>query len=262
MQASIGDARVNYVQRGEGIPLVALHGAGVDHSDIESALESVQLPFGVRRIYVDLPGMGLSTGEGLDSNEDVVALLAEFIEHLGFGPVLLVGHSYGGYLARGVAHRHPELVSGLALLCPAAESTGARPEHRAVREDADTHDELAPQLREGFDEYFVVRTAALARRYSDSIEPGTHLESEAALERIFSSWAIEVGPFSGPTLIVTGRQDSVVGYTDAVEILDDYPGATLAIVDQAGHALIHERPDVLSALIAEWVDRANGADAK
>ena len=259
MLVSIGDALVNYEQRGEGIPLVALHGAGVDHSDIESALESALLPPGLRRIYADLPGMGLSTGDGLDGNHDVVEVLARFIEQLGVGPVLLLGHSYGGYLARGIAHSYPELVSGLALLCPAAQSTGARPEHRAVREDADTYNELAPQLRQGFDEYFVVRTAALARRYSDSIEPGTHRESEAALERIFSSWAIEVGPYSGATLIVAGRQDSVVGYADAIDILDDYPSATLAIVDHAGHALMHERPDVLSALIAEWVDRTNRA---
>jgi pimeloyl-ACP methyl ester carboxylesterase len=62
-------------------------------------------------------------------------------------------------------------------------------------------------------------------------------------------------PFSAPTLIVAGRQDSTVGYAGAVDLLDRYPRATLAVVDGAGHALPHEQPEVLYALIAEWLAR-------
>jgi pimeloyl-ACP methyl ester carboxylesterase len=55
---------------------------------------------------------------------------------------------------------------------------------------------------------------------------------------------------------VAGRQDSVVGYTDAIGLLERYPHATLAVIDGAGHALIHERPELLTPLLHNWLDRA------
>ena len=94
--------------------LVALHGAGVDHREIEAAIEAVVPSVGYRRIYPDLPGMGRSTTDGLTCNDDVVKLLSDFIDHLDKGPVMLVGHSYGAYLARGLAAKRPDMVLGLA----------------------------------------------------------------------------------------------------------------------------------------------------
>ena len=114
MQTRIGRASINHVEHGEGIPLVALHGAGVDHREIEAAIEPLVPATGYRRIYPDLPAMGLSTADGLTSNADVVTLLTDFVERIGNGPVLLLGHSYGAYVARGVAARRPDLLLGLA----------------------------------------------------------------------------------------------------------------------------------------------------
>ena len=262
MESRINGVLVHYEVRGGGVPLVALHGAGVDHREIESAIEAVIPGAGYRRIYPDLPGMGSSTADGLTGNDDVVALLADFIDHLGAGPVLLLGHSYGAYLARGVAAQRPDIVLGLALLCPVAERSGSVPDHDVVRQDADAYDELAPGQRAGFDEYFVVRTRATARRYRDHVAPGTTLVDEAALERIFAGWTVDVGSgsfFSAPTVIAAGRRDSVVGYTDATELLDRYPHATLAVIENAGHAFMHERPELLAALIGDWLDRAHPA---
>jgi pimeloyl-ACP methyl ester carboxylesterase len=216
------------------------------------------VPDGYRRVYPDLPGMGHSTAGGLSSNDDVVALLGEFIDQLGPGPALLVGHSYGAYLARGVAAARPGTVLGLALLCPVAAKTGKVPDHTVVRQDADAHDELEPAQRAGFDEYFVVRTAATARRYRDQVLPGTALVDEDALGRIVAQWTVSVGSstFDAPTLVVAGRRDSVVGYTDALGLLDSYPQATLAVIENAGHALIHEQPELLAALLRDWLHRA------
>jgi pimeloyl-ACP methyl ester carboxylesterase len=257
MECRINGATVHFVEHGAGTPLVALHGAGVDHREIEAAVEAI-LPAGYRRIYPDLPGMGRSTTDGLNGNDDVVELLEDLIDRLAGGPALLVGHSYGAYLARGVAARRPDAVLGLALLCPAAEKTGNVPEHGVVRQDADAYDDLEPDQRAGFDEYFVVRTAATARRYRDYVVPGTTLVDEAGLGRIFSAWKVDLGSrtFTSPTLIAAGRRDSAVGYADAVDLLERYPRATLAVIEGAGHALMHERPELLTALVGDWLERA------
>jgi len=262
MECRINEVLVHYVEHGVGVPLVALHGAGVDHREIEAAIEAIVPDTRYRRIYPDLPGMGLSTADGLTCNDDVVTLLGDFIDRLGAGPVLLLGHSYGAYLARGVAARRPDVVLGLALVCPVAERSRSVPGHDVVRQDADAYDELEPAQRAGFDDYFVSRTQATARRYRDHVAPSTELVDEAALGRIFAGWTVDVGEtaFSAPTLVVAGRRDSVVGYADAVELLERYPRATLAVIEDAGHALMHERPKLLAALLGDWLDRARPED--
>jgi pimeloyl-ACP methyl ester carboxylesterase len=258
MECRIDEVAVHYVEHGTGMPLVALHGAGVDHREIEAAVEAIVPGAGLRRIYPDLPGMGRSTTGGLSCNDDVVTLLGDFIDRVAEGPVLLAGHSYGAYLARGVAAQRPDIVLGLALLCPLAERSEDVPEHDVVRQDADAYDELEPAERAGFEEYFVVRTRATARRYREHVLPGTTLVDETALGRIFAGWTVDVGSgrFSAPTLIAAGRRDSVVGYADATKLLDRYPHATLAVIEEAGHALIHERPGLLALLFGDWIDRA------
>lgn len=255
---------MHFVEHGTGTPLVALHGAGADHREIEAAVEAT-LPGtgpGLRRIYPELPGMGSTTSGGLADNDDVVALLGDFIDVVAQGPALLLGHSYGAYLARGVAAHRPDVVMGLALLCPVAERSQNVPDHEVVLQDDAAYDELEPGQRSGFDEYFVVRTPFTARRYRDHVAPGTALVDAPASARIFSGWRVDVGAelVTAPTVIVAGRRDSVVGYTDAVALLERYPRATVAVVEDAGHALVHERPELVAALLADWLDRARPPD--
>jgi pimeloyl-ACP methyl ester carboxylesterase len=58
---------------------------------------------------------------------------------------------------------------------------------------------------------------------------------------------------------VTGRQDSTVGYAAAWDLLEHYPRATFAVLDRAGHALPHEQPELLRALVTEWLARVEEA---
>lgn len=85
MEHRVDDVRFHYVEHGEGVPLVALHGAGVDHRDVAVAFEGVVPKTGCRRIYPDLPGMGRSTSGRLACNDDVVGALIAFIDHVGPG---------------------------------------------------------------------------------------------------------------------------------------------------------------------------------
>jgi pimeloyl-ACP methyl ester carboxylesterase len=65
-----------------------------------------------------------------------------------------------------------------------------------------------------------------------------------------------VPPFSKPTLIVVGRQDSVVGYRDAWDVIENFPRATFAVLDYAGHAIgFGERDTIFMALVNDWIDR-------
>jgi pimeloyl-ACP methyl ester carboxylesterase len=47
----------------------------------------------------------------------------------------------------------------------------------------------------------------------------------------------------------------VVGYRDAARLVENFPRATVAILDRAGHNLQIEQQRLFEALAAEWLDR-------
>ena len=63
--------------------------------------------------------------------------------------------------------------------------------------------------------------------------------------------------FDKPTLILLGRQDNCVGYKDAWNILENFPRATFAVLDRAGHSLQIEQEELFNSLINEWLVRVN-----
>lgn len=263
MEATVRGVPVHYVESGSGTPVLALHGAGVDHREVAHALEPAFTAVrGFRRLYPDLPGMGQTPAPAtVASNDDVLDLVLGFIDRtIGTGPLLVMGHSYGGYLARAVAQHRPKQVIGLALICPVGARTGPVPEHTVLVSSAGPSVELSPELEASYRGYFVVQTAETLRRFRDAVAPSAPLVDESALTRIFSRWELQERPQSAktyphPVLILAGRQDSTAGYTAPADLAGQYPRCTLAVLDHAGHALLHEQPALAQALIVEWLAR-------
>jgi pimeloyl-ACP methyl ester carboxylesterase len=254
MHTHAGGVAVHYVEHGAGRPVLVLHGAGVDHREPEACFEPIfdDAP-GFRRIYPDLPGMGRTPApEELRSAGDVLDVLLRFAEKVADGaPYVLVGHSAGAHYGQAMAARVPDEVSGLALVCPLLPDVRNVPEHRAIVGSAAIGDEE-------FRSYFVIQSPEMLRRYERYVAPAASLVDHAALERIGERWELafdDSAPYRGPTLIVAGRLDSTVGYAAAADRLDDYPHASLAVIDDAGHALPHEQPDLLRALVLDWLAR-------
>ncbi|MCU1519468.1 MAG: alpha/beta hydrolase fold protein [Pseudarthrobacter sp.] len=263
MKVTASDVPVHYAEHGSGTPVLALHGAGVDHREIAAALEPVfaGLP-GFRRLYPDLPGMGRTPAPGtLNSNHDVLeALLALIDATIGDEPFVVKGHSYGAYLAGAIANRRPGQSIGLALICPVGAHTGEVPEHEVLASSADPTGGLDPDSEATYRSYFVVQTAETLRRFREDVAPSASLVDEESLMRIFSHWDLADGPeapkaYPHPVLVLAGRQDATAGYTGPWELLERYPRATFAMLDRAGHALLHEQPGLVQALVAEWLAR-------
>ena len=164
---------------------------------------------------------------------DVLDTLLDFAGEVTDGTAhLLIGHSAGAYYAQAMAAREP----GQSLVCL-----------------------LLPGLRDDdFQSYFVVQSPEMLERHERYVRPSAALFDQTALERIGERWALAPGDgpaYAGPTLVVAGRLDSTVGYAAAVDLVDYYLHASLAVVYDAGHALPHEKPDLLRALVAEWLAR-------
>jgi pimeloyl-ACP methyl ester carboxylesterase len=253
VEIGAGQVRVHYVEHGRGRPVVVLHGAGVDHREAEACFEpALRDVAGLRRIYPDLPGMGRTPApETLRSADDVLEALLSFADGVSGGErSLLIGHSAGAYYAQAMAGRRPAQVAGLALVCPLSAGVRDVPEHRVVIGSGEIGDDE-------FRSYFVTQTPEMLERYERYVAPGAELVDQAALDRIGERWMLttDAPAYPGPTLVVAGRLDSTVGYAAATDLADQYPHASLAVIDDAGHALPHEQPELLRALVAEWLAR-------
>jgi pimeloyl-ACP methyl ester carboxylesterase len=266
--ATVNGIQVHYDQHGSGTPVLALHGVGVDHREIMGALEPVFAGRpGYRRVYPDLPGMGRTPApETIDSTDAVLDTLLGLVDAIiGEEAFLVVGQSYGGYLARAIANRRPRQVAGLALICSLLGGQGRedeRPEHVVLyaADDLDLDGTLEPAMAAEFRSYLVVQTPATLRRFREMVVPGVALADRVALARIFARWQLRTAPeqapaYANPTLILAGRQDATVGYAGDWRLLEHSPRATFAVLDRAGHGLPHEQVGLLTALMAEWLDR-------
>lgn len=255
----MGQVVVHYVEHGSGRPVLVLHGAGVDHRETEACFEpALDGVAGLRRIYPDLPGMGRTTAPGtLRSADDVLDTLLAFADEVTGGTAyLLVGHSAGAYYAQAMAARGRAQVAGLALVCPLLPELRDVPEHRVVAGSGEIGDDV-------FRNYFVIQTPEMLERHEQYVAPSAALVDQVALERIGERWELTPGhapAYAGPTAVVAGRLDSTVGYAAAIDLVDHYPHASLAVVDDAGHALPHERPELLRALLADWLERVGRAE--
>ncbi len=278
MQYELDNATIHYEVRGEGRPIVFIHGWTMEHRVEAADFEPVFAErSGWRRIYFDLPGMGRSTAKaGLRTQDDMLEAVLAFLDGvLGDERFVLCGTSAGGYLARGVAARRRERVAGLLLRTPVIVAEHAKrtlpPAQPLVRDDA-LMASLSAGDRTALADALVQTPAYLdahGRRARELALPAMQAASPFALEMrtdparyafSFDLAALE-RTFSAPALIIAGRQDPVVGYRDAWALLESYPRATFAVLDRADHAWPVERPELLAALVDDWLARIVLADA-
>lgn len=117
----IKDAEIYYEVVGEGKPVLIIHGCAPNHRLMMKCMEAVfQKDEGYKRIYIDLPGMGKSNApDWINSSDHILEVLTIFIEEIiPKKDFLLVGESFGRYLARGILSKMFERVNGLLLICP------------------------------------------------------------------------------------------------------------------------------------------------
>jgi pimeloyl-ACP methyl ester carboxylesterase len=262
MQCDLGDIAIFYETCGTGRPIVMLPGIPSDHRVMLRFMEPLFTQRnGWLRLYPDLPGTGHTPGsDRLATQDQMLDAVLAFIDTVIPGQrFVLAGLSYGGYLTRGVVYRRAALIDGVLLCAPAVTAPPAEaqlPPRTTLVEDPT----LMAQLEPGIAGLLVVQSPTVveaARAVQEEVQLADHTflaRLEAAGPFSFDVDTLPA-PFGGPTLILTGRQDHLCGYQDAWDLLDNYPRATFAVLDRAGHFVNIEQDVLCQALMREWLDR-------
>lgn len=122
-------ARLHFVDRGSGPPIVMVHGLGGQIRNFTHSLSDL-LEGEHRVIAVDRPGSGYSLAKpGTEPTiRDQGLLVAHLVDKLGLEKPLLVGHSLGGAVALAAALAAPRRLGGLVLLAPLTQPQDKVPE--------------------------------------------------------------------------------------------------------------------------------------
>jgi pimeloyl-ACP methyl ester carboxylesterase len=270
MELLIRDGNIHYEILGTGTPIVMLHGWGCNSDMFKGSMEPVftdiDKPF--QRIYFDLPGMGRSPAQRwITGSDDMQTVILELLDAIIPGQhFLLAGKSYGGYLARGILKACPQQVDGLLLICASAVSDHSRrdvPPHQAQEVDQTFLDSLSPQDRKDLTENNVIHTRRVWERFREEVLPGLKAADWDFLNNCLSRNTpyredidLIEAPYPQPVLMLMGRQDASVGYRDHWRFIENFPHASFVVLDRAGHNLEIEQPELFSALVKEWLERA------
>jgi proline iminopeptidase len=263
--ATANGHKLYYATLGRGMPVIFMHGGlGFDHQYFRPFVDP--LADAAQVVYYDHLGHGKSdrpadfseiTLERLSSDCDALATA------LGFDKFVLVGHSYGGFVAFDFAFRFPNRLAGLAFTCTAPDLTsGQRNPLGGTKAQADA---LA-RIFEGpaanaTDQEFRANWIAVAPLYYNNASPPAGVLEDVDRRTIYSAAGANRGleilggydfvsrlpNLKVPTAVQYGAGD-IWRFGDNERIAKNIPGATLKYYANSGHWPFQEEQ---SAFIAD-----------
>ena len=248
---------------GEGPPLVLIHGVGLDHTMWDPVVEILAQKHRVLRY--DILGHGHSDDPpGPRHLNDFVAQLLEVLDFHDVETTDVVGLSLGGLIALMTAARHPHRVRRAVLVSTAfgrsqSQLTGVR-----QRLELAENEGLRP-----------VADLAIKRWFTPQWRASHPAESEAVRQRLLTTnrigylkayrifvdadeLATKTAPnIEGPTLVLSGEQDSGSTPEMAVALAEAIPGGKAQIMAGLHHLAPVEAPNLFVNTLLEFLDQEN-----
>jgi pimeloyl-ACP methyl ester carboxylesterase len=248
-----------YEIRGDGAPMLFVHGWSLDFN-----YWSAQRDFFTRQhrfIAYDLRGMGCS-GEGPKGGypfEQLVSELDGVLNQLSNKPPILIGHSLGGSLVTQYAVEHSDKIAALVIVAAALPNYIEEQKQLIEFRDAVQQEEFAST------EYPTEKlfwSAKFRSEHPDVIASWgkQYLSNDPKnLVDSLASWAHRRDPKPGlrninvPTRTIVGSCDAYNSVKAMAELTSLIPGATLSVIDGAGHMCFVEQPKAFNDIVDNFM---------
>jgi len=234
-KVNVNDVQLAYERRGNGGPLVLLHGYPLDHHLWDEVIPLLDGTFDL--IAPDLRGFGESTiGDPSPSMEDYAADIAGLLDYLDIQKAAIVGHSMGGYVALAFARLYPERVSGLGLVASQVLADPPDRKEGRYKSAADVSENGIESVVATMTPKFTAdeKLQSFARSSMERQQPAAYIAAlKAMAERIDSTPLL--ASLNIPVVIVHGDADALIPVDRAREVKAALPQAYLVEINGAGH---------------------------
>jgi pimeloyl-ACP methyl ester carboxylesterase len=273
----IGGVRLHYVDRGQGEPLVLLHGNGSSIQDFESSGLLAMAQAKYRVIAFDRPGFGYSERPRTTvwTPEAQADLIHSALREIGVQRAIVLGHSWGASVAAALALKYPHAVSGLVLASgyyyPSVRADVVLASGPAVPVLGDImRYTLAPIIGRMMWPILLRKIfgpASMPRKFEGfskemALRPSqiraSAAESALMIPNAFSMRG-DYASLKMPLVIISGDEDRLIDIDDqSAHLHAEVAGSTLHRVRGAGHMVHQTAPAAVMAAIDEAAAMARG----
>jgi pimeloyl-ACP methyl ester carboxylesterase len=240
MHLLINGKRINYEVKGDGQPIIFVHGWGGSISSLQPLADLASNKF--RAVTLDLPGFGISDPPGPDWGVgEYSKLLVEFIHKLGLSKVNYFGHSFGGSLGIFITANHPQMIERLILCNSSCKRTGETSSPTKVLKRLSQTCPLCQRLE------------PIAKKiYYKIFFPQSDILKYPHLEQNFrkimtQDLSVYLDKISTPTLILWGNMDRETPLFLAHELKEKIKNSNLIIYPGIGHNLPLKHPELVNS---------------
>ncbi|MBI5788373.1 MAG: alpha/beta hydrolase [Candidatus Schekmanbacteria bacterium] len=241
--------KVYYEVKGEGQPLLLLHGWGASSFGMRSLLEHFSARF---KVYAfDLPGFGQS-GEPVQTwgSREYADCIFQIRQKLGIGRAHLMAHSFGGRLAVILAAQHPELTDKVVL----TGSAGLVPQR-----DLGYYVKIySAKLGKGLLDLAGNPGKKLHRRLLSRLGSADYKSASVQMRAILAKVVNEdlsafLPQIKAPTLLVWGDQDTATPLEMGRKMKQAIPASKLVIFSGHGHFAFIEKSGEFCRIVDDFL---------
>jgi 3-oxoadipate enol-lactonase len=246
---NVNGIQLDYDRRGDGPPLVLLHGYPLDRHLWDQLVPLLVDTFDV--ILPDLRGFGESTTvDSPYTMDDYASDIAGLLDQLEIQKAAIVGHSMGGYVALAFARLYPERVRGLGLVSSQVLADPPDRKEGRYKSAKDVSENGIGSVVEMMTPKFTSdqRLQAFARESMERQPPAAYIGALKAMAERMDSTSL-LSSFNFPVVIVHGEADSLIPIDRAREVKAALPQAHLVEISGAGHMPMMEATDKTAAAL-------------
>lgn len=264
LQNSLDRVQINFVERGQGIPVILIHGMAASLHDWKSMLPDLELA-GYHSYALDLPGHGESAKPQdvrYYHTEAIYQQLEDWIFRLKLNqPAYLVGHSLGGYFSLEFARRNLPHVLGIALIDPlyTLDQLSALLRHLIWR--TDWSEKIWRQIPEWMVNIWVQLDHSQATRFPDDDRQQIAADFKKSSPQIVHTvdGIVDLTPYlyeiTVPCLVIWGERDIILNPSYYPQLVSALPQAQGMGLPGCGHQPHIEQAPKVNSIVRDFFDQ-------